>query len=127
MITEGAPFEIANLIFGSQVEIVFSRETFGELADVLMTRPPFDELSRELRGAFLGHLSERGIWRRPVTQTVKCKDPDDQPFLDLAVSSEADFQVTRDSDLLAIGRVAATRILTPENFLNEFRASQRMK
>lgn len=66
IITEGAPFEIVNLVFGGQVDIVFSRETFGELADVLMTRPPFDRFPRELRGAYLGHLSERGIWKRPA-------------------------------------------------------------
>ena len=123
MITEGAPFDLVNLIFGGQVDPIFSRETFGELADILTTRPPFDQLSRELRGAYLGHLSERGIWKRPIPRAVKCRDPDDQPFLDLAVASGADFLVTRDKDLLDIGQVADTKIRTPEDFLEEYKAN----
>jgi uncharacterized protein len=123
MITEGPAFEVVNLILGGQVDPVFSRETFGELADVLMTREPFDRISRELRGAYLGHLSERGTWRRPMDQPVKCRDPGDQPFLDLAVASAADYLVTRDDDLLEISEVGAMKIRTPEDFLREFRTS----
>ena len=90
-----------------------------------MTRHPFDKFSRELRGGYLGHLSECGVWKRPVPQAVKCKDPDDPPFLDLAVSSDADFLVTRDTALLEIGQVLKTRILAPEDFLRELRSSKR--
>jgi len=123
-ITEGPAFEVVNLVFGGQVDLVLSRETFGELADVLMTRAPFDRISKELRGAYLGHLSERGIWRRPVSQPIKCRDPDDQPFLDLAVASDAEFLLTRDDDLLELGQVNVTKIRTPEDFLREFRGSR---
>jgi len=122
MITEGPAFEVVNLVFAGQVDIVLSRETFGELADVLMTRPPFDRIAKELRGAYLGHLSERGIWRRPVNQPIKCRDPADQSFLDLAVASEAEYLLTRDDDLLELGQVGPSKIRTPEDFLRKFPA-----
>jgi putative PIN family toxin of toxin-antitoxin system len=120
-ISEGPPFEIVNMVFGGRIAIVFSRETFGELADVLMTRTPFDRISREVRAAYVGHLAERGIWARPVPQSVKCRDPQDQAFLDLAVSSGSDYLITGDEDLLVIKEVGPTKIRTPRQFLEDLR------
>jgi len=120
-ISEGPPFDIVGMVFGGQIAPIFSRETFGELADVLMTREPFDQIAREVRAAFLGHLAEHGTWVRPVPQAVKCRDPNDQVFLDLAVAASADYLVTGDKDLLVLNEVGGTRIRTPRQFLDEIR------
>jgi predicted nucleic acid-binding protein len=49
-----------------------------------------------------------------------CSDPDDQKFLDLALSCRAEFLVTRDRDLLELSRhrdpLPPFRILTPKQF-----------
>lgn len=49
-----------------------------------------------------------------------CGDPDDQKFLDLALSCGAEFLVTRDRDLLELSRhrdpLPPFRILTPKQF-----------
>ena len=58
-ISEGPPFEIVNMVLNGTLVIVFSRETWGELGDVLMTRTPFDRIAKEVRGAYLGHIAER--------------------------------------------------------------------
>jgi len=120
-IGEGPPFDIVNRVFGGQITLILSRETFGELADVLMTRAPFDGIAREVRAAFLGHLAEHGRWVRPVPQPVKCRDAQDQVFLDLAVAAHAEYLVTGDDDLLALSDVGDTRIRTPRQFLDETR------
>jgi len=54
----------------------------------------------------------------------RCKDPDDQKFLELAFAGEADILITKDRALLDIfrrkkkqvGRTVSFKILTPEEF-----------
>jgi len=52
---------------------------------------------------------------------ISCRDPKDQPFLDLAQSGKADVLVTGDDDLLALVGQTAFVIETPE----EYRQRQR--
>jgi putative PIN family toxin of toxin-antitoxin system len=47
---------------------------------------------------------------------VQCRDPKDQPFLDLAQSGRADVLVTGDDDLLALAGRTAFVIETPEEY-----------
>jgi predicted nucleic acid-binding protein len=48
----------------------------------------------------------------PQRAKVKCRDPDDQKFLDCAVAGKADILVTGDRDLLIIRHVGRTKIVT---------------
>jgi putative PIN family toxin of toxin-antitoxin system len=47
---------------------------------------------------------------------ILCRDPKDQPFLDLAHSGKADLLVTGDEDLLALAGQTAFVIETPEEY-----------
>lgn len=47
---------------------------------------------------------------------IECRDPKDQPLLDLAQSGRADFLVTGDEDLLALAGQTAFLIETPEAY-----------
>ncbi len=47
---------------------------------------------------------------------ILCRDPKDQPFLDLAQSGRADFLVTGDNDLLALAGQTDFAIETPEAY-----------
>ena len=49
----------------------------------------------------------------PAPETPRCRDPDDQVFLDLLVATGADALVTGDGDLLAIAAQSHLPILTP--------------
>ena len=121
-ISEGPSFEVVNMVLSGTLVIVFSRETWGELGDILMTRSPFDSIAKEVRGAYLGHLAERAAWVSPIPQPVKCRDPHDQKFLDLAGPGDIDYLVTGDGDLLVLGSIGRARIRTPKEFLAEYRA-----
>src|SRR5207237_6235422 len=98
-ISEGPPFQAVGLAFDGHIQIVFSRATFGEFSEILMTRGPFSELTRETRGAYIAQLSEVASWVKPEPQPVKCRDPGEQPFLDLAVAAGADYRDTGDPDI----------------------------
>jgi putative PIN family toxin of toxin-antitoxin system len=48
--------------------------------------------------------------------SVLCRDPKDQPFLDLAQSGKADMLMTGDEDLLALAEQTEFLIETPEEY-----------
>jgi len=51
------------------------------------------------------------------TSLPRCRDADDQKFLEAALAARADFLVTKDQALLELaGRVSAFRIVTPREF-----------
>ncbi len=58
----------------------------------------------------------------PPGMLPACRDADDQKFLEAALAASADFLVTKDRELLALGKKRARvpfRILTPAQFLSE--------
>lgn len=94
-----------------------SRVTVAELMRAL-AYPKFDlsmDDQHELLSDYLPHclvvrIPEKGV-RAP-----RCRDPFDVPFLQLAVVGHADFLVTGDDDLLAVGDLGCS-IVTPSVFL----------
>ena len=50
----------------------------------------------------------------------RSRDPEDDPFLACALASHAKFLVSKDKDLLALGKPFGVEILTPEQFLASF-------
>ena len=53
---------------------------------------------------------------------ILCRDPKDQPFLDLAVSGHADLLVTGDDDLLTLAGQTSFVIETPDDYRSRFMA-----
>lgn len=56
---------------------------------------------------------------------VELRDPNDIIILECAQSANADYLITRDKDLLAVGRHNQTLILKPEQFVRLLRDRQR--
>lgn len=46
------------------------------------------------------------------------RDPKDDKFIACAIAGKADYLISLDKDLLALGRVEAVQIMTPHEFLN---------
>lgn len=92
-----------------------SAATDAELADVL-SRPQF-ELADRARATLLALWRSRGPLIPVVAAApVSCSDPDDQKFLDLAISARADALFTKDRALLATAaraRAHEVRVLLP--------------
>jgi len=57
-----------------------------------------------------------------VVRDVAIHDVDDLPVLGTAVASEADYLVTGDRELLGLGKIGATVIVSPRMFLERLRA-----
>lgn len=117
--------------------LAFSPETLAELRDVLSRsglRQAFPLLTEEKAERLIEFLLLRGRLFREVTKRFELKrDPDDEPYINLAIEAGAQFLVTRDRDLLDLMRdteeglafqfrFPQLKILDPVAFLKEIEA-----
>lgn len=99
--------------------LLVSEATLDELVSVL-DRPKFDPyVTREERRQFIALLG--GISHVvPVAHHLHaCRDPQDDKFLDVALSGNAKAIITGDKDLLALDPFHEIRILGPAEFLRD--------
>ena len=98
---------------GAAVPVV-SRPTVQELIRVL-AYPKFKLTAserEELLGDYLPH-AEVCDKEHAGAALPKCRDPNDQMFIDLAAAADADALVTGDADLLAVTKRFPIPVLTP--------------
>ena len=90
----------------------------GELSRVL-SRDRFDRyVTREERDLFLESLIRDSDLIETTDHIRACRDPEDDWVLELAVSGNAGYIVTGDSDLLVLNPFRGVEIITPAEFLN---------
>lgn len=99
-----------------QYDIAVSAEVFGEYQAVTAEFQPRFPACHSA-GA-LAWLRLRAIWVEPAPLgKQRSRDPKDDPFLACAVTARASYLVTRDHDLLALGKPFGIEIITPAKFL----------
>jgi len=86
------------------VRLYLSEDVLAEIEDVL-NRPEirnhFQTLTDEIVEAFLVRLRRNSQMIRRVPKKFSySRDPDDEPYINLAVEAKADYIVSRDNDLL---------------------------
>ncbi len=100
--------------------LLVSDETVEELRRVLM-RTKFDRYVRsDERARFLGRVLDDAMLVEIIESIDDCRDPNDNKFLELAVSGGATHLVTGDDDLLVLHPFRGVAIVTPQAFLDEF-------
>ena len=105
----GAPHALLEHVRNTTLSLVSSPALLAELADVI-GRAKFDVMLAEVR-----QLAEVVV-PPPLPRPV-CRDPDDDAVLALALAAQADFIVSGDDDLLAIGVFQGIPVLTPAQAL----------
>jgi putative PIN family toxin of toxin-antitoxin system len=99
--------------------LLYSREILDELVDVL-TRPHLREkyhLTEHYLHFFLHLIRLRGEIVTPNREIRICRDPNDDKFLEVAISGTADYLISRDDDLLTLSVFEGIPIIRPEDFL----------
>jgi putative PIN family toxin of toxin-antitoxin system len=115
------------------VKLFQSAATLDEIRDVLNRpeiRRAFPRLTDERVLDFLDHLVDKGHLVEDVPTVYRFeRDPNDEPYLNLAIAVHASFLVSRDNDLLDLMKDADFRkaypwltILDPPAFLAHVRA-----
>jgi predicted nucleic acid-binding protein len=109
---------LAAALGAGHLQPVRSAATDGELRAVL-ARPAFG-LAPERQAALVTDWLARAVAiDAPPAAGLRCRDPLDQKFVELAVAAGARFLVTRDRALLALARRARDRgiaVLAPGGF-----------
>lgn len=123
---DGKPRKILYLWQEEEIEVVVTDAILGEYERKIV--PLAKRLKRDLSLAkfyleLIETESER-ITPRPVNPKI-CRDPNDLMYLEAAASSEADFLVSSDKDLLILKKFDQTKILNPSEFLKIFVKIQR--
>ncbi|HEX7722760.1 MAG TPA: putative toxin-antitoxin system toxin component, PIN family [Pyrinomonadaceae bacterium] len=123
------------------VQLQLSEEILTELSGVLKRRAirsRYPELTDEIVEAFLKALRNTAEITRDVPKRFSyTRDIDDEPYLNLAIETEADYLVSRDRDLLDLmkgydheskefrQRFRSLTVIEPIEFLKEARRDQR--
>jgi uncharacterized protein len=115
---QGLPRQAMNWA-GQQGKILASDQTFAELANVVL-RPRFERYARLAeREEFLEDFARNAEFVEIRELIVACRDPKDDPYLELAVNGGAECLVTGDEDLLVLHPFREIPILTARAFLEK--------
>lgn len=105
----------------AQGRLVFCEETFAEL-ETRLWRPKFDRyLSLERRRQLLHDLRAAGEWVTLPSAPLPTysREPDDDKFIHLALTAQADWLVSGDQDLLTLAPLSGVDILSPAEVLRQ--------
>ena len=114
----GRTAEVLEVIRAEGGVLIFSDETYAELAARLL-RTKFDRyVESGLRRSFLADVAAVGEWVTLTGTLRACRDPDDDKFLETAILGRTGCIVTGDGDLLALDPFQGVRIVPPRVFLH---------
>jgi putative PIN family toxin of toxin-antitoxin system len=102
----GPAFACVKAILDHRALLLLSRDVLSEARDVLVrpfVRERFPLVTEHKVEEFLGALTYVAeVWRAVPHVLTYERDPDDEPYLNLAAAGRADLLVTRDNDLLSL-------------------------
>jgi putative PIN family toxin of toxin-antitoxin system len=136
----GPAIACLELIEQDRVRLVMSEAVLVEIKDAL-SRPRLRERNPNLTDEKVENLIDLILERAEFVKNVPShfsysRDPNDEPYLNLAIETEAIFLVSRDNDLLDLmtdftdeakdfrRRYRRLKILNPIKFLEEIRKSE---
>lgn len=126
------------LVDGDRLTLFLSRDILAEVREVLnrpKVRRKFPILTEEFVDAFLEWAEAKGTVLDEIPEVYQlARDPDDEPYLNLAIAAQVQYLVSRDHDLLDLMNDPEFRsqhsdllIIDPVALLRLFRATSRGK
>ena len=115
----GKPRKTLNWVSRSGV-LLFSEETFQELERTLYKPRLLRLLEEYQRRAFLDWMRMRGNFIEVMETVRACSDPDDDKFLELALSGQADYIVTGNIKDFPPSPFEGIPIIRPAEFVETF-------
>ncbi|HKT17264.1 MAG TPA: putative toxin-antitoxin system toxin component, PIN family [Stellaceae bacterium] len=118
LIRPGSSFSSLVDYIDEHATVLYSAETLTELVDVLRREKFAKYTTAKDVAAFVEWIASTGELVTVEEAVIGSRDPKDNKFLALAIAGRADYLVTGDKDLLVLGRIGATPIVAPSDFLN---------
>ncbi|MFM7090454.1 MAG: putative toxin-antitoxin system toxin component, PIN family [Bacteroidota bacterium] len=111
--------ELDILLESGAVTLIFSQELLEEFLEV-SERPKFKRFFKKSDiKTLLIQIETFGELIRVESKINECRDPKDNFLLSLSVDGKADFLVTGDSDLLVLGKIEKTKIVSWAEFISQ--------
>ena len=118
----GPPAAVLRALLTERVTLCFDERIVSEYRDVL-TRTKFS-FDRDLIEELIGFLEAAGSPTLAAPLAVTLPDPWDQMFIEVAVSSNADFLVTGNLKHFPETARAGVRVVSPREFLDALLAGK---
>lgn len=112
------PARILRLTLQGDIEIVITEHILAEYLEVL-ERPKFSLNKQDIR-VVLDFLRSKGIKAPALPEAFHLPHPGDEPFLEAALSTGADFLVTGNKRHYPQKACKGQKVLTPDEFLKGF-------
>lgn len=115
----GAPAEIVRLVASGALELCYDARILSEYQNVLL-RPKF-HFDRIRVGYLLDHIKFCGhiVAGKPLPK--KLPDPDDEPFLEIAIAGEARCLITGNIKHYPVKKRQGMLVVSPVEFLEVYR------
>ena len=102
-----------------QGKLLLSLATLAELCEVLSRKRFRRYISEEDTRTFIAVLTREAEWVDVDVRIAACRDPQDDKFLELAVSGRATCIISGDLDLLALTPFQGIPIMTAQELLEQ--------
>jgi putative PIN family toxin of toxin-antitoxin system len=113
--------QIDSLIRAKKITLIFSSELLEEFIEVAF-RPKFTKyFSKEDIEEILETFDQFGELIEVKSDIEVSRDEKDNFLLNLAVDSSADYLITGDTDLLILEKIASTRIMIFNDFIEHIK------
>ena len=117
----GTPRKIIDLWKNRDITLCLSRDILDEYVKVLQRIGLQDESElKELLSLFARGFNTLFTIKTPKIRVVK-DDPDDDKFIECALALKAKVIVTGDKSIKALGEYMGIKILTPQEFLKDYK------
>lgn len=111
--------ELDLLLESGAITLIFSAELLEEFLEV-SNRPKFKKFFKKSDiEALLSQIDSFGELIKVKSKVDKCRDPKDNFLLNLSIDGKADFLVTGDTDLLVLGKLNKTQIVSWSDFISK--------
>ncbi|MEA5075491.1 MAG: putative toxin-antitoxin system toxin component, PIN family [Coriobacteriia bacterium] len=117
----GPPGEIVRMASSGAITLCLDARILAEYAEVL-SRPKFG-FDADAVAALLDQLEYTGWTTAAEPLPLRLPDPDDEPFLEVALSGAADALVTGNIADFPAERCGDVVVLTPAGFIERYRGS----
>jgi putative PIN family toxin of toxin-antitoxin system len=121
----GACGEIVRMVSSGELTLSFDARILSEYNEVLR-RPRFG-FEEDKVAAFIGYIIYRGRAVAPSPLTHSLPDPDDEPFLEVTLASQAACLVTGNQKHFPAERCKGAKVISPNDFLFFFKKQQAKK
>lgn len=114
--------EIVRVVSSGELTLCFDARVLAEYAEVLR-RPKFG-FDEDKIAALLDYIEYRGqtVASSPLSESLP--DPDDEPFLEIALACHAEYLVTGNAAHFPPAQRQGAAILSPSEFLESYRKQQ---